>query len=73
MKKFEVGDSVWVEYIDGKVYAGDIVLLYDTKSEGLLATVLTHDRGFRTVSIDKCSYSRPTRTKKFLSVARAKS
>ena len=72
MKKFEVGDSVWVEYANGKVYPGDIVLLCQTKNEGHLVTVLTHEWGFRTVSIDKCSYTKPSRAKKSLSATKAK-
>ncbi len=72
MKQFEVGDSVWVEYINGKVYSGDIVSLHNTEKEGPLVTVLTHNWGFRTVSIDKCSYTKPKRSRKSLSAAKAK-
>lgn len=59
MKDLSLNDPVWIEYNDNKVYSGIVKLIEQSNSEGVLVTVLTNDRGFRTVPIHKCSFEKP--------------
>jgi len=72
MKKFEIGEKVWISY-QGRVYPGVVNEVIETDKEGLAVRVLTEQNGFRTVLAEDCSYEKPKRKTRPLSVKRAKS
>ena len=52
---FKLNDEVWAEYIGGKIIQGRIVNLLNTEPDGHIACLMTADRGYRTVLLEKCS------------------
>ena len=52
---FTVGETVWFKYHTGKTMTGIIASLSDKDKDGLVATLLTQDMGFRTVLLSKCA------------------
>ena len=52
---FKLNDEVWAEYIGGKIIQGRIVSLLNTEPDGYIACLMTVDRGYRTVLLEKCS------------------
>ena len=57
--ELSVGDTVWITYNNGKVYSGEVKTVEQTPSSDTLVTVLTDMWGYRTVTAENCSYSKP--------------
>lgn len=56
----KLDQSIWIKYYDGRPYSGVVKNIESTK-EGTLITVLTEERGYRTVSLGMCSLLKPTK------------
>jgi|LWDU01.1.fsa_nt_gi hypothetical protein len=52
---FKLNDDVWAEYLDGKIIQGRIVNFLNTEPDGNIACLMTANRGYRTVLLEKCS------------------
>ena len=52
---FKLNDEVRAEYIGGKIIQGRIVNFLNTEPDGNIACLMTVDRGYRTVLLEKCS------------------
>ena len=58
--KFNVEDEVWIKYYDKKAYRG-VVNKIQKIGNDVLVTVLTEERGYRTVKEEMCSWEKPSR------------
>lgn len=49
----KIGDMIFAEYHNGKLYTGDIVKIQDMLDKGILVTV-NDPQGYKSLYIDKC-------------------
>lgn len=58
LEDFNLGDTVWFAYIDGRILSGEIKKFFVDPNEGNCATIMTPVDGYRSTTLENCSFSK---------------